>query len=44
MSRATTKETQTDIWMRLKKGQAKQWINYDAYYEAAEIAGEDVLG
>jgi pyrroloquinoline quinone (PQQ) biosynthesis protein C len=44
MSRATTKEAQTDIWMRLKKGQAKQWINYDAYYEAAELAGEQVLG
>jgi hypothetical protein len=42
MSRATTKEAQTDIWMRLKKGQAKQWINYDVYYEAAEIAGEEV--
>jgi len=30
--------------MRLKKGQARQWINYDAYYEAAELAGEEVLG
>jgi hypothetical protein len=27
--------------MRLKKGQARQWITYDAYYEAAEIAGEE---
>ncbi|HYT56760.1 MAG TPA: hypothetical protein VEQ38_18805 [Verrucomicrobiae bacterium] len=44
MSRATTKEAQTDIWMRLKKGQARQWITYDAYYEAADIAGEEGLG
>jgi hypothetical protein len=40
MSRATTKEAQTEIWLRLKKGQARQWITYDAYYEAAEIEGE----
>ena len=44
LSRATTKEAQTEIWMRLKKGQAKQWINYDAYNEAAELAGEEALG
>lgn len=41
LSRATTKEAQSDIWLRLKKGQQKQWINYDAYNEAAELAGEE---
>ena len=44
MSRATTTEAQADIWMRLKKGQARQWITYDAYYEAAETAGEEGPG
>jgi hypothetical protein len=44
MSRATTKESQTDIWMRLKKGQAREWITYDAYYEAADIAGAEGVG
>jgi pyrroloquinoline quinone (PQQ) biosynthesis protein C len=44
LSRAVTKEAQTEIWMRLRRGQAKQWINYDAYHEAAEVAGEEVLG
>ena len=41
IKRATTKEAQTEIWLRLKKGQQKQWINYDAYNEAAELAGEE---
>jgi hypothetical protein len=27
-----------------KKSQARQWITYDAYYAAADIAGEQGLG
>jgi hypothetical protein len=43
-TRTIALEAQTDIWMRLKKGQVRQWITYDAYYEAADIAGEEGVG
>jgi hypothetical protein len=31
----TTPEAQRAIWLHQKKGQAKQWINFDVYYQAA---------
>jgi pyrroloquinoline quinone (PQQ) biosynthesis protein C len=35
LSRAVTYETQRAIWLHLKKSQAKQWVTYDAFYQAA---------
>jgi pyrroloquinoline-quinone synthase len=35
LSRAVTHETQRAIWLHLKKSQAKQWVTYDAFYQAA---------
>ncbi len=40
VKRIGTKETQHEVWMQLKRGQAKQWINYDAYHQAALQAGD----
>ena len=39
-SRATTAEAQRSIWLHLKKSQGKQWVTYDAFYQAAMEAGE----
>jgi len=38
--RVGTYETQQQIWMQLKRGQARQWVNYDAYHQAALQAGQ----
>jgi pyrroloquinoline-quinone synthase len=35
LSRAVAYETQRAIWLHLKKSQAKQWVTYDAFYQAA---------
>ena len=35
LSRAATYEAQKAIWLHLKKSQAKQWVTYDAFYQAA---------
>lgn len=40
VKRIGTKETQHEVWMQLKRGQAKQWINYGAYHQAALQAGD----
>ena len=40
-ARAGTKEAQREIWTQLRKGQEKQWINFDVYYQAAIQAGEN---
>jgi hypothetical protein len=40
LSRAGTHEAQKDMWMHLKRGQARQWVNFDVYYQAAVQAGE----
>ena len=40
LSRAVTKEAQRAIWLHLKKSQGKQWITYDAFYQAALQAQE----
>lgn len=41
LSRATTKEAQREMWIHQKKSVEKQWVNYDAYYQAAIQAGEN---
>ena len=35
LRRAATYEAQKAIWMHLKRSQAKQWVTYDAFYQAA---------
>ena len=35
MSRATTFEAQQEIWLHHERSQAKQWVNYDVFYQAA---------
>lgn len=35
LSRVKTQEAQRTIWLHQKKGQQKQWINFDVYYQAA---------
>lgn len=35
MSRATDYQTQQQIWQHHETSQAKQWINYDVFYQAA---------
>jgi pyrroloquinoline-quinone synthase len=35
MSRATDHDTQVQIWQHHEASQAKQWINYDVFYQAA---------
>jgi len=35
LSRAVTPEAQRAIWLHLKKSQGKQWVTYDAFYQAA---------
>lgn len=35
LKRASTYENQRAIWLHLKKSQAKQWVTYDAFYQAA---------
>jgi len=35
MSRSTTFEVQQEIWRHHEASQAKQWINYDVFYQAA---------
>jgi pyrroloquinoline-quinone synthase len=42
MRRATTPETQREIWEHHRASQAKQWINYDVFYQAATGAQEPV--
>lgn len=39
LSRAVTKEAQRAIWLHLKNSQGKQWVTYDAFYQAALQAG-----
>jgi len=39
MSRATDFETQQRIWAHHEASQAKQWINYDVFYQAALKVG-----
>jgi pyrroloquinoline quinone (PQQ) biosynthesis protein C len=34
-SRAGTFEAQREMWIHLKRGQARQWVNFDVYYQAA---------
>lgn len=41
LSRAVTREAQRAIWMHLKRSAGKQWVNYDAFYQAAEQAAVD---
>ena len=38
LSRATSKEVQLEIWLHLKRSQGKQWVTYDAFYQAAMAA------
>jgi len=40
LSRARTPEMQRAIWLHLKKSQAKQWVTYDAFYQAALQAAD----
>lgn len=40
MSRATDFETQQRIWQHHEASQAKQWINYDVFYQAALKVGQ----
>ena len=40
LSRATSKEVQLEIWLHLKRSQGKQWVTYDAFYQAATEAGQ----
>ncbi len=35
LSRAVTPEAQRAIWLHLKRSQGKQWVTYDAFYQAA---------
>ena len=35
LRRASTYENQRAIWLHLKKSQAKQWVTYDAFHQAA---------
>jgi pyrroloquinoline-quinone synthase len=35
LGRAVTQEAQRAIWLHLKKSQGKQWVTYDAFYQAA---------
>ncbi len=35
LSRAVTKDAQQAIWLHLRKGQGKQWVTYDAFYQTA---------
>lgn len=35
LARAGTFEAQREMWMQLKRGQARQWVNFDVYYQAA---------
>ncbi len=37
---ATTPAAQRATWLHLKKSQGKQWVTYDAFYQAA-MATED---
>jgi pyrroloquinoline-quinone synthase len=41
-SRATSVEAQREIWEHHRGSQAKQWINYDAFYQAALSVAEPV--
>jgi pyrroloquinoline-quinone synthase len=38
LKRAVNYESQKAIWLHLKKSQAKQWVTYDAFYQAAMLA------
>jgi pyrroloquinoline quinone (PQQ) biosynthesis protein C len=40
LGRAGSREAQRAIWLHLKKSHAKQWITYDAFYQAALQAAE----
>ena len=40
LSRAVTYEAQKAIWLHLRKSQGKQWVTYDAFYQAALQAGD----
>ena len=40
VDRAKTKESQRAIWLHLQGSQEKQWVTYDAFYQAA-LAAED---
>jgi pyrroloquinoline-quinone synthase len=42
MSRAITLEAQQQIWEHQAASQTKQWINYDAFYQAAMRAADPV--
>jgi pyrroloquinoline-quinone synthase len=39
LTRAVTQEKQRAIWLHLRKSQGKQWVTYDAFYQAALQAG-----
>lgn len=40
LSRASAPDSQRAIWLHLKKSQGKQWVTYDAFYQAAMAADD----